>query len=166
MAPRAGRPAGSGVVWPSAKAVYTLRACAAMTAAYPDHRLKAREVASASRAPIRFMSKILGELRAAGLVSARRGHQGGYLLARDPSDIRIAELMVAVGAHELLVPLPRQLELPRSEFVDDLRRRLTQITFDAFGSATVADIADGFEPSDSETDRNDPTSTVSRGTIA
>jgi Rrf2 family protein len=142
MAPGPGRPAGSGIVWPSAKAVYTLRACAALAAAYPDGRLlKASEIATAGRAPTRFLSKILGELRDASLVSARRGHHGGYALARDPSDIRIAELMVAVGAPELLVPLPPQLEQPRSEFVDDLRRRLTEIATDAFGSATVADIA-------------------------
>jgi Rrf2 family protein len=139
-----GRPVGSGVIWPSAKTVYALRACAALASAYPQRRLlKTAEIARVSGAPIRFLSKILAELRVAGLVSGKRGYYGGYILARDPNEIRVTELMVAVGSHDLLVPLPPQLEQPRSAFVDDLRSKLSQVALEAFGAATVAELADG-----------------------
>lgn len=108
--PHRGRPVGSGVIWPA-------------------------EIARVSGAPIRFLSKILAELRAAGLVSGKRGYYGGYILARDPNDIRVTELMLAVGSHDLLVPLPPQLEQPRSAFVDELRSKLSQVALDAFGAA-------------------------------
>jgi Rrf2 family protein len=142
--PRRGRPIGTGVVWPSAKTVYALRACAALAHAYPTRRLKTSEISRVSGAPVRFLSKILAQLRDAELVVGKRGYYGGYILARPPDDIRVTELMLAVGAPELLVPLPPQLEHPRSAFVDDLRRRLTAVADDAFGSATVAQLATGY----------------------
>ena len=143
--PHGGRPAGSGVVWPSAKTVYALRACAVLASAYPNRRLKTAEISRVSGAPIRFLSKILTELSDADLVHGKRGYYGGYVLAREPADIRVTELMLAVGAPELLVPLPPQLELPRSAFIDDLRSRLTQVALDAFGAATIADLASGHQ---------------------
>jgi Rrf2 family protein len=145
MAPRRGRPKGSGVVWPSAKTVYTLRACTALAAAYPDGLLKSDEIAGVSKAPVRFLSKILGELRVAGLVSARRGHHGGYALIRDPHDILVRDVLGAVGAQEILVPLPPQLGSPPSVFVDDLRRKLIQVALDAFDATTVADLARDYQ---------------------
>src|SRR5258708_6366106 len=109
-----GRPVGSGVIWPSAKTVYALRACAELATAYPQrHLLKTAEIAGVSGTPIRFLSKILSELRAAGIVTGKRGYNGGYILARDPNEIRLTELMRAVGSHDLLVPLPPRLEQPR-----------------------------------------------------
>jgi Rrf2 family protein len=158
-----GRPVGSGVVWPSAKTVYALRACAALAGAYPKGLLKTAEISRVSGAPIRFLSKILAELRDADLVLGKRGYYGGYMLARDPNDISVTELMLAVGAPELLVPLPPQLEQPRSAFVDDLRSRLSQVALDAFGAATVAEVAAGYQFQDAidlelDTDRLDPDS--------
>jgi Rrf2 family protein len=143
--PHRGRPLGTGVVWPSAKTVYALRACAALASAYPSRRLKTSEISRMSGAPVRFLSKILAQLRDADLVLGKRGYYGGYILARDPDDIRVTELMLAVGSPELLVPLPPQLEHPRSAFVDDLRRRLTEVADDAFGSATIAHLANGYD---------------------
>jgi Rrf2 family protein len=124
--------------------VYALRACATLADAYPLRLCKTAEISRVSGAPVRFLSKILAELRAAGLVHGKRGYYGGYALARDPSEIRITELMLAVGAPDLLVPLPPQLEQPRSAFVDDLRTRLTQVADEAFGSATVAELATSY----------------------
>ena len=145
MAPRRGRPKGSGVVWPSAKTVYTLRACTALAAAYPDGLLKSDEIARASKAPVRFLSKILGELRVA--VSCRPG--GATTVAtrsiRDPNDILVREVLGAVGAQEILVPLPPQLEQPPSVFVDELRRKLIQVALDAFDGTTVADLARDYQ---------------------
>src|ERR1700753_1687217 len=98
--PHRGRPIGTGVVWPSAKTVYALRACAALANGYPEQRLKTSEISRMSGSPIRFLSKILAQLRDAELVLGKRGYYGGYVLARDPHEIRVTEVMLAVGAPE------------------------------------------------------------------
>ena len=59
--------------------------------------MKTGEIALAAAVPRGFLSKILGELRAADIVSAQRGYHGGYRLTRAPGEIRIDELLTAVG---------------------------------------------------------------------
>ena len=146
MASRHGRPAGSGVVWPSAKLIYALRACAVLAPAYPDRRLKAAEVARQGRVPVQFLSRILGELREADLVDARRGYCGGYVLRRDPHDITVAELAQAVDGHGLFVPVPRHRRNPPLAFVDDLQRRLRDVAREAFEETSIAELKLGLVP--------------------
>src|SRR3954452_6531544 len=45
--------------------------------------------------PPRSLENILCELRRAGLVISRRGHAGGYALARPADDITVAEVVAA-----------------------------------------------------------------------
>jgi Rrf2 family protein len=140
MAPHRGRPAGSGVVWPSAKTVYALRACEVLTSAYPDRLLKAADIARDSKVPLRFLSKILGELRDAGLVASRRGYHGGYVLVRDPRDISVAELTLAISGYELFAPVPPERLQPRLQFVEDLQCRLRDVAREILGATSIADI--------------------------
>lgn len=43
--------------------------------------------------PEQYLEQIIGTLRREGLVTSVRGAQGGYMLAREPSEITIGELM-------------------------------------------------------------------------
>jgi Rrf2 family cysteine metabolism transcriptional repressor len=141
MAAHRGRPAGSGVVWPSAKTVYALRACAVLAAAYPDRRMKAAEIANESKVPLRFLSKILGEMRDAAIVDSRRGYYGGYVLERHPQDITVAELTRAISGYELFAPIPADRLQPRLPFVEALQCRLREVASEVLGNTSIADIA-------------------------
>ena len=46
--------------------------------------------------PARFLGAIMNDLRRAGLVISQRGPDGGYRLARDPSQITIADVIRAL----------------------------------------------------------------------
>ena len=46
--------------------------------------------------PMRYLEQIFQRLRRAGLIKAKRGPGGGYLLAREPSDISLAEVVEAI----------------------------------------------------------------------
>jgi len=81
----------------SAKADYAVRAAAELAAASPDGPpVKGEQLAAAQEIPRRFLENILADLRHAGLISARRGADGGYALTRAPSEISIAEILRAV----------------------------------------------------------------------
>jgi Rrf2 family protein len=120
--------------------VYALRACAVLAPAYPGRRLKAAEIARQGKVPVQFLSRILGELRDADLVDARRGYCGGYVLRRDPRDITVAELAQAVDGDGLFVPVPRHRRNPPLAFVDDLQIRLRDVARSAFEETSIADI--------------------------
>ena len=58
--------------------------------------MKGEHLAAAQAIPPRFLENILADLRHAGLLSARRGADGGYALTRVPSEISVAEVLRAV----------------------------------------------------------------------
>ena len=54
-----------------------------------------REVAALERLPADYVEQILLRLRRAGVVASTRGARGGYVLARDPLEISIREVISA-----------------------------------------------------------------------
>jgi Rrf2 family protein len=80
----------------SAKADYAVRAMVELAATVGDKPIKAERVATAQDIPLNFLENILGELRHAGLVRSHRGAEGGFRLARDPSEITVADVIRAV----------------------------------------------------------------------
>ena len=129
----------NGIAWPPAKTMYALRACIALAIAGPGVRMKTREIAQAAAVPKSFLSKILGELRIADIVSAQRGYHGGYRLTRLPDDIRLDEVLTAVGTCDPFAALSCEAETPLS-FIDDLRSRLHALTVETLRRASLADL--------------------------
>ena len=80
----------------SAKADYAVRLAAELAAATPGAPVTGPALASAQNAPLAFCENILGSLRTAGIVQSRRGAEGGYLLARPPGDVTVADVIRAV----------------------------------------------------------------------
>jgi Rrf2 family protein len=56
-------------------------------------------LAETEAVPANFLAQILGKLRNHGLVTSRRGNQGGYSLARAPEDISLYDILTAVEGH-------------------------------------------------------------------
>lgn len=55
-----------------------------------------RDIAERTGLPQPYLEQILLALKGAGLVRSKRGVGGGYVLARDPSEISLAEIIRAV----------------------------------------------------------------------
>ena len=55
-----------------------------------------RDIAERTGLPQPYLEQILLALKGAGLVRSKRGVGGGYVLARDPSDIGLSEILSAV----------------------------------------------------------------------
>ena len=78
----------------SAKARYALRLLVDL-ALYAD-RLKPRTIRQMSEAQQiseKFISKLVVPMRNAGMIASVRGVQGGFLLAREPSQITLLEVV-------------------------------------------------------------------------
>src|SRR3954469_23639707 len=80
----------------SAKVDYALRAAIELASLEDEWPVKGERVARAQGIPLRFMENILGQLRQAGIVASRRGAEGGYMLARPPGEIALADVIRAV----------------------------------------------------------------------
>ena len=71
-------------------------ALAEIQAAKPDDLMSLAEIAKRQDISLPYLEQLFVKLRRAGLVEAVRGPGGGYKLARNPSDIRVAEILTAV----------------------------------------------------------------------
>jgi Rrf2 family protein len=85
----------NGHVRVSAKVDYALRAMIELAAA-DTGPVKGERIAQAQEIPLKFLENILGDLRHAGLVRSQRGVEGGYWLAREADEIKLAEVIRAV----------------------------------------------------------------------
>jgi len=103
-------------------------------------RPSAGEIAQAAAAPKGFLSKILGELRAADIVSAQRGYRGGYRLTRPPDDIRVDELLNAVGTRDPFASLSCGVDAPLP-LIDELRSRLHALAAEVLHGASLAELS-------------------------
>jgi FeS assembly SUF system regulator len=56
----------------------------------------ARDLAAESHLPLATVSKLLKELLQSGLLVSHRGIKGGYLLAREPQEISLTEIIAAI----------------------------------------------------------------------
>jgi Rrf2 family protein len=79
----------------SAKVDYALRAAAELAAA-GENPIKREAIAGAQGIPVPFLEQILLALKRAGIVSTRRGPDGGYWLARPAAEVTLGEIIRAV----------------------------------------------------------------------
>jgi Rrf2 family transcriptional regulator, cysteine metabolism repressor len=54
------------------------------------------EIAANDGLPLAYLEHLVARLRKAGLVDSRRGSRGGYMLARSPKEISMAEVVEAL----------------------------------------------------------------------
>jgi Rrf2 family protein len=80
----------------TAKADYAVRAAVELASVGTGEPVTAEDIAEAQSIPLNFLENILAELRRAGIVESRRGAAGGYLLARPPDEISLADVIRAV----------------------------------------------------------------------
>lgn len=76
----------------TAKVDYALRALCALAVASPAS-LTSDAIAESEDVPRRFLETILTELRRGGVVTSRRGPDGGHALLTDPDELSIADVI-------------------------------------------------------------------------
>lgn len=97
----------------STKGEYASRAMLELALHYKEKPLHIREISAAQEIPERFLEQILLMLKRAGFLRSKKGPNGGYYLAKSPSEINVAEVIrvmdgplapidcVSVTAHEI-----------------------------------------------------------------
>lgn len=75
---------------------YALRAMACLATA-PGELVPTTTLANKTNVPANYLAKVLQQLASSGLIRGRRGVGGGYMLARDASDINLLEIVRTVG---------------------------------------------------------------------
>ena len=80
----------------STRGDYAARALLSLALHGSDRPTSVKEIAERTGLPQPYLEQILLAVKGAGLVQSKRGVGGGYVLARPPEDITLAEVIAAV----------------------------------------------------------------------
>jgi Rrf2 family protein len=106
----------------SQTAEYALRAVVVL-GSQPGRPMTTQDVARISRVPGGYLSKVLQALGRAGLVEARRGLRGGYVLSRALDKLTVYDVVQAVDPLRRINSCPLQLSA-HTERLCSLHQRL------------------------------------------
>jgi Rrf2 family transcriptional regulator, cysteine metabolism repressor len=101
---------------------YAIHALVFMAAQKQNRPLASHHIAKARGIPERFLLKVLKPLVSARVLHSIKGPNGGYRLARAPSEITVLEILEAVDG-----PIRGQPSFSREEGNGSLNKRLDQI---------------------------------------
>lgn len=121
----------------TAKEDYGLRAILDIAANSTGGPVQAREIAQRQRIPEQFLEQLLATMRRAELIRSIRGAGGGYVLAMEPNNLRVGDVLRALSGplvpHDLSTPGPE--DSPETAAVrgiwDDFRRALRAVADEA-----------------------------------
>lgn len=131
----------------STRGEYGVRAMVALAHHYGDGPLSIAEIARQSNIPPAYLEQLIAPLRRAELVTSRRGARGGYLLARDPSEIRVGDVYrVMEGPVAPMECVSEDLADQTCPLIDGCETRpiwvkVRDSIIDALDSTTLADLA-------------------------
>lgn len=132
----------------STRAEYGIRVLVALAHAEGDRPTSLAGIAKADKLPHAYIEQLVGALRRAGIVTATRGHSGGYRLARPAEQINLADAVRALDGPILEMPCagPENLEVcvrPQDCSVHEVFERLHDSLSDTLSATTLADVAAG-----------------------
>jgi len=101
------------------------------------------EIAHRQGIPEPYLDQILTVLRKAGFITSKRGPQGGHVLARDPSQVSVAEVMAALGNPPSLRCLEQPADCARSTLCvqRDVWRQIDEATQKLLAAISIGEMA-------------------------
>jgi Rrf2 family protein len=111
--------------------------------------VKGERLAQAQEIPANFLENILSDLRNAGIVSSRRGAEGGYWLARPADEVSLADIIRAVDGPLANVRGVRSEQVAYQGSAEKLRDVWVAVRASLRGvleNVTLADLARGELP--------------------
>lgn len=88
---------------------YAIRALLHLADRYGEGPVQLTEIATVQNIPAKFLTVILSEMSRAGLVDTQRGKDGGYWLARPPSQVSYGDVIRLTRGSLALVPCASRL---------------------------------------------------------
>jgi Rrf2 family iron-sulfur cluster assembly transcriptional regulator len=87
----------------STRGDYAARALLSLALHGSDRPTSVKEIAERTHLPQPYLEQILLSVKGAGLVRSKRGVGGGYVLARPPEEITLADIVAAVEGPQILM---------------------------------------------------------------
>ena len=124
----------------SNKGRYAVRALSDMAFHETGSPAQVKDIAKRQRIPLRFLEQILQDLKRAGLARSTRGPRGGYQLAKSPTEIRVGDVLRAIGGASLRGTPSRRPPKELREVTDAVFEDLALAVERCFEEVTIEDV--------------------------
>ena len=125
--------------------------------------VQVKDVAERQQIPIKYLEQIFHKLKKADFIRSERGPGGGYVLTKDPSEIRVGDIIKAVKEHTDLVacvcdsavdgnPCVREDQCVTRSVWKEAARQISEY----FNSVTIADLCKDAKNKNLAQDGNHP----------
>lgn len=127
----------------STKGDYGVRALIELAHHYGEGPLQSSEIAARQEIPEAYLDQLLTTLRRAGFLRSVRGPQGGHTLVRDPREIRLSEVLVALeGSLSPISCLDNPSGCPKSPCAQrEMWEEVQRLTMEVLDRTTIGDLA-------------------------
>ena len=125
------------------KVDYSIRAIIYLSTKDNNKPIYLREISEAKGISRQFLAKILPDLMREGLVKSFRGIQGGFILAKPPSEITISDIIQAVRgpiAISKCLQKEQQCDLEKTCKMQDIWKKAQENLMDVLDRTTIADL--------------------------
>jgi Rrf2 family protein len=103
--------------------------------------LKIGDVAARHSLPERYLEQILSTLRRVGIVQSLRGAKGGYVLVREPWQITLPEVLIAIeGENKHKEGERYESPTPEQNVIYEIWQQASQATLAVFNRYTIQDL--------------------------
>lgn len=131
---------------------YAIRALQHLADRYGEGPVQLVEISEAQNIPAKFLTVILSEMKRAGLVDTLRGKEGGYWLAKPPTEVTYGTIVRLTRGSLALVPCASRLAYEKCKnCIDESVCRLHRVmlavrdeTANILDRVTLADKAEAF----------------------
>jgi Rrf2 family protein len=129
----------------SMKGDYGVRALVELAHHFGEGPVQSAAIASRQSIPEPYLDQLLTSLRRAGFIRSVRGPQGGHALIRDPHDLKLSEVIVALEGSLAPIACLDDPEGCRTTTTCSLRpvwQEVEAATVKVLENITIADIAE------------------------
>ena len=88
----------------SKKSQYAFKALTYLTERYSKGPVLIAEISKKKKIPLKFLENILLELKKAGILDSKKGKGGGYFLKKDPSKVKVANVIRLINGPIAMLP--------------------------------------------------------------
>ena len=130
----------------STRTEYGIRVLVTLARRHGGGPISLTGIAKAEKLPHAYLEQLVRDLRRAGLVTATRGHSGGYELTRPPAQISVADAVRALEGPLLEMPCAgtetlEACDRPQPCSVHEVFQRVFESLDGTLGRTTLADVA-------------------------
>ncbi len=129
----------------STRSRYGLRAILELAIYKGKGPLQIRVIAKRSGISNKYLEQLITLLKSSGLVNSVRGPKGGYILAKDPKDIKVSEIFTTLEGPLLSVKCianPQECERGDECVTRNLWSKLEYAIYNVLDSMTLQDLVD------------------------